>query len=106
MDIFIHSSDETNAYSIRRLSTERSAGKAAGAGKRAFRADYDVVSINSRSTAMSDDDFAAAISRATAKEVGQSVPESRLAQLKAEVQSGTYKVDSMRIAEKLLGYRD
>lgn len=106
MDLFIHSFDESKTYNVKKLNPDRGVKNLSDSEKRTSSADYDVVSINSHSTAMSDEDFASAVSRAAAKDVEQNVPESRVAQLRAEVQSGSYKVDSTRIAEKLLGYRD
>lgn len=105
MDIYIHS-DEISGFQIRNSRTGSAARKTSVSGKSAGAASYDVVSLESRNAVMDDTDFAAALSHAAAKEVCQGVSEARAAQLRADVQSGSYKVDSARIAEKLLGYRE
>lgn len=105
MDIYIHS-DEISGFQIRNSRTGSASRKPSGTGRTVDAASYDVVSLESRNAVTNDADFAAALSHAAAKEVCQGVSESRAAQLRAEVQSGSYKVDSTRIAEKLLGYRE
>jgi flagellar biosynthesis anti-sigma factor FlgM len=41
----------------------------------------------------------------TAASMRSGVSAARVAELKAQVQYGTYNVDSTRIAERMLGYR-
>ena len=105
MDIYIHS-DEISGFQIRNTRTDNAARTTSGSRKPSRAASYDVVSLESRNMVMDDANFAAALSHAAAKEVCQGVSDARAAQLRAEVQSGSYKVDSTRIAEKLLGYRE
>ena len=54
---------------------------------------------------MDDHTFARALARKTAESIPNGVSDARVAELKAKVQSGTYNIDSTRIAAKMLGYR-
>ncbi len=67
-------------------------------------ADYDKVTF-SEDSQMDDAAFAkSAAKNAAASLSGYAADEDRVAQIKADVQSGAYRIDSMRIAEKMLGY--
>lgn len=67
---------------------------------------YDQASF-SATDSVSNESFASMLASKTAQSVraGSGVSDARVAELKAQVQSGTYNVDSTRIAERMLGYR-
>jgi flagellar biosynthesis anti-sigma factor FlgM len=69
-------------------------------------ASYDRVSLRTKEEPeMDDHTFAGALARKTAESMPNGVSDARVAELKAKVQSGTYNIDSTRIAAKMLGYR-
>lgn len=67
--------------------------------------DKDTVSI-SKGKAIDDRGFVAALSKATADSLKVNASDKRVAELHQQVQSGTYRPNAQRIAEKILGYKD
>ena len=67
--------------------------------------DKDTVSI-SKGKAIYDRSFVAALSKATADSLKVNASDKRVAELHQQVQSGTYRPNAQRIAEKILGYKD
>lgn len=67
--------------------------------------DKDTLSI-SKGKAIDDRSFVAALSRATADSLKVNASDKRVAELHQQVQSGTYRPNAQRIAEKILGYKD
>ena len=76
--------------------------KSSSASSASYVSSYDKTSF---SDALSNESFASMLASRTASYMKTGVSEARVAELKAQVQSGTYKVDSTRIAERMLGYR-
>lgn len=66
---------------------------------------YDTVSFEQKSARLSDQDFAASLAKAAGAEIRRGVSSDRVAELKAEVQSGQYQPNSMRIAQHMLGHQ-
>lgn len=98
--------EDVNSYNRVGDRNRRKAGAAAGAyaGVNRSSGEYDSVTIGSRETA-DDETFVSALTSRIANDVSRGVPAERVAQLREDVESGTYQVDSTRVAEKLLGYR-
>ena len=67
--------------------------------------DKDTVSIY-KGKAIDDRSFVAALSKATADSLKVGASDKRVAELHQQVQSGTYRPNAQRIAEKILGYKD
>ncbi|SFG24515.1 flagellar biosynthesis anti-sigma factor FlgM [Oribacterium sp. WCC10] len=65
---------------------------------------YDKASF-SAADSVSNESFASMLASRTAASMRTGVSDARVAELKAQVQSGTYNVDSTRIAARMLGYR-
>ena len=74
-----------------------SAGREAG--------DYDKISLNKSPYPEDDMSFARVLAREAAARLEAGVSSERVLSLKQQVESGTYRPDARRIAEKLLGYR-
>ena len=77
--------------------------KSSSASSASYVSSFDKASFSTNS--VSDDSFASMLASKTAASMKSGVSASRVAELKAQVQSGTYNVDSTRIAERMLGYR-
>ena len=77
--------------------TKTSAGREAG--------DYDKISLNKSPYPEDDMSFARVLAREAAARLEAGVSSERVLSLKQQVESGTYRPDARRIAEKLLGYR-
>jgi flagellar biosynthesis anti-sigma factor FlgM len=79
--------------------------KSSSASSASYVKSYDQASFSTDS--VSNESFASMLASKTAASVkaGSGVSDARVAELKAQVQSGTYNVDSTRIAERMLGYR-
>ena len=69
------------------------------------KADKDTLSL-SKDNAVDDRSFVAALSKATAESLKVSASDKKVAELHQQVQSGTYRPNAQRIAEKMLGYKD
>ena len=69
------------------------------------KADKDTVSL-SKDNAVDDRSFVAALSKATAESLKVGASDKKVAELHQQVQSGTYRPNAQRIAEKMLGYKD
>ncbi len=76
--------------------------KSSSASSASYVSSYDKASFTD---AVSDESFASMLASRTASSMSAGVSEARVAELKAQVQSGTYQIDSTRIAERMLGYR-
>ena len=74
-----------------------SAGREAG--------DYDKISLNKSPYPEDDMSFARVLAREAAARLEAGVSSERVLSLKQQVESGAYRPDARRIAEKLLGYR-
>ena len=74
-----------------------SAGREAG--------DCDKISLNKSPYPEDDMSFARVLAREAAARLEAGVSSERVLSLKQQVESGTYRPDARRIAEKLLGYR-
>ena len=68
-------------------------------------ADKDTLSL-SKDNAVDDRSFVAALSKATAESLKVGASDKKVAELHQQVQSGTYRPNAQRIAEKMLGYKD
>jgi flagellar biosynthesis anti-sigma factor FlgM len=77
--------------------------RSSSASSASYVSSFDKASFSTNS--VSDDSFASMLASKTAASMKSGVSASRVAELKAQVQSGTYNVDSTRIAERMLGYR-
>lgn len=66
---------------------------------------YDKLSI-SGSSRLSDKDFATMLAKEITGSIKETASQKRVAELHSRVQSGEYHISSIRIAEKMLGYRD
>ena len=82
---------------LRHQHTKTSAGREAG--------DYDKISLNKSPYPEDDMSFARVLAREAAARLEAGVSSERVLSLKQQVESGTYRPDARRIAEKLLGYR-
>lgn len=69
------------------------------------KANKDTLSL-SKDNAVDDRSFVAALSKATAESLKVGVSDKKVAELHQQVQSGTYRPNAQRIAEKMLGYKD
>ena len=69
------------------------------------KADKDTLSL-SKDNAVDDRSFVAALSKATAESLKVGASDKKVAELHQQVQSGTYRPNAHRIAEKMLGYKD
>ena len=69
------------------------------------KADKDTLSL-SKDNAVDDRSFIAALSKATAESLKVGASDKKVAELHQQVQSGTYRPNAQRIAEKMLGYKD
>lgn len=69
------------------------------------KADKDTLSL-SKDNAVDDKSFVAALSKATAESLKVGASDKKVAELHQQVQSGTYRPNAQRIAEKMLGYKD
>ena len=69
------------------------------------KADKDTLSL-SKDNAVEDRSFVAALSKATAESLKVGASDKKVAELHQQVQSGTYRPNAQRIAEKMLGYKD
>ena len=69
------------------------------------KADKDTLSL-SKDNAVDDRSFVAALSKATAESLKVGASDKKVAELHQQVQSGTYRPNAQRIAEKMLGYKD
>jgi hypothetical protein len=69
------------------------------------KADKDTLSL-SKDNAVDDRSFVAALSKATADSLKVGASDKKVAELHQQVQSGTYRPNAQRIAEKMLGYKD
>ena len=69
------------------------------------KADTDTLSL-SKDNAVDDRSFVAALSKATAESLKVGASDKKVAELHQQVQSGTYRPNAQRIAEKMLGYKD
>ena len=69
------------------------------------KADKDTLSL-SIDNAVDDRSFVAALSKATAESLKVGASDKKVAELHQQVQSGTYRPNAQRIAEKMLGYKD
>ena len=80
------------------LEEERSVSSVSGS--------FDQVSFSSRRREADTDDegFASSLAKQTLNSMPKGASAERVAELKAQVQSGTYQMNSTRIAAKLLGY--
>ena len=67
--------------------------------------DKDTLSL-SKDNAVDDRSFVAALSKATAESLKVGASDKKVAELHQQVQSGTYRPNAQRIAEKMLGYKD
>lgn len=69
-------------------------------------ASYDRVSIGVKEEPEMDDrTFAGALAKKAAGSMQNGVSDAKVAEIKMKIQSGTYHIDSKRIAAKMLGYR-
>ncbi len=74
---------------------------------RSISSEYDQAQFSSKAAAEDDDTFAAKVSETLRKSFStEGASASKVAELKARVQSGTYQVNSQRVAQRLLGYVD
>ena len=69
------------------------------------KADKDTLSL-SKDNSVDDRSFVAALSKATAESLKVGASDKKVAELHQQVQSGTYRPNAQRIAEKMLGYKD
>ena len=69
------------------------------------KADKDTLSL-SKDNAVDDRSFVAALSKATADSLKVGASDKKVAELHQQVQSGTYRPNAQRIAEKMLVYKD
>jgi len=69
------------------------------------KADKDTLSL-SKDNVVDDRSFVAALSKATAESLKVGASDKKVAELHQQVQSGTYRPNAQRIAEKMLGYKD
>ena len=69
------------------------------------KADKDTLSL-SKDNAVDDRSFVAALSKATAESLKVGASDKKVAELHQQVQSGTYRPNAQRIAEKMLGDKD
>ena len=69
------------------------------------KADKDTLSL-SKDNAVDDRSFVAALSKATAESLKVGASDKKVAELHQQVQSGTYRPNAQRIAEKMRGYKD
>lgn len=69
------------------------------------KADKDTLSL-SKDNAVDDRSFVAALSKATSDSLKVGASDKKVAELHQQVQSGTYRPNAQRIAEKMLGYKD
>ena len=69
------------------------------------KADKDTLSL-SKDNAVDDRSFVAALSKAPAESLKVGASDKKVAELHQQVQSGTYRPNAQRIAEKMLGYKD
>ena len=69
------------------------------------KADKDTLSL-SKDNAVDDRSFVAALSKATAESLKVGASDKKVAELHQQVQSGTYRPNAQRIAEKMLGSKD
>ena len=69
------------------------------------KADKDTLSLP-KDNAVDDRSFVAALSKATAESLKVGASDKKVAELHQQVQSGTYRPNAQRIAEKMLGYKD
>ena len=67
--------------------------------EKAKKPDTDTLSLSGGS-------FVAALSKATADSIRVGASDKKVAELHQQVQSGAYRPNARRIAEKLLGYKD
>lgn len=71
------------------------------------KADKDTFTLSlSKDNAVDDRSFVAALSKATAESLKVGASDKKVAELHQQVQSGTYRPNAQRIAEKMLGYKD
>ncbi len=84
---------------------EAAAKAASSSSTSASSAVYDKVSFGSDSQTPDDETFIANLTSKIASELNMTASPDKVAQLKQDVQSGNYRADSQRIAERLLGYR-
>jgi flagellar biosynthesis anti-sigma factor FlgM len=77
--------------------------KSSSASSASYVSSYDQTSFSTNS--VSNESFASMLASKTAASMRSGVSAARVAELKAQVQYGTYNVDSTRIAERMLGYR-
>ena len=73
--------------------------------EKAKKPDTDTLSL-SGGNKIDDRSFVAALSKATADSIRVGASDKKVAELHQQVQSGAYRPNSRRIAEKLLGYKD
>ena len=78
--------------------------RSSSASSASYVSSYDKASF-SATDSVSNESFASMLASRAASSMKSGVSEARVAELKAQVQSGTYNVDSTRIAERMLGYR-
>ena len=78
--------------------------RSSSASSASYVSSYDKASF-SLADSVSNESFASMLASRTAASMKSGVSDARVAELKAQVQSGTYNVDSVRIAERMLGYR-
>ncbi len=79
-------------------------GRSSSASSASYVSSYDKASFSSADS-VSNESFASMLAQRTAASMRTGVSDARVAELKAQVQSGTYHVDSTRVAERMLGYR-
>ena len=89
-------------YQTRQASLAKKPEERVEAGQKA---DKDTLSL-SKDNAVDDRSFVAALSKATAESLKVGASDKKVAELHQQVQSGTYRPNAQRIAEKMLGYKD
>lgn len=89
-------------YQTRQASLANKSEERVEAGQKA---DKDTLSL-SKDNAVDDRSFVAALSKATAESLKVGASDKKVAELHQQVQSGTYRPNAQRIAEKMLGYKD
>lgn len=83
----------TSATSTQKTTVSREAGN------------YDKISFNKSPYPENDVSFARVLAREAAAKLENGVSSERVLSLKQQVESGTYRPDARRIAERMLGYR-
>lgn len=67
------------------------------------RADYDTVTIQ-KNSAPDEKDFASVLAKKISSSVQEGVSSEKVDEIREQVETGSYRIDPVRIAEHMLGY--